>query len=112
MKHLSLILSHANLDPYQLSFSQTGSTFIGNADFFAFSNVGASAFQISAPGIPAVAFALYQLMFATITPPLFSDQSVRGSRLCHQLSSSSFGQLLFITPLRTGPGQTLAGLET
>lgn len=55
---------------FSLSFSETGSPFIGNSDFFGMKNLGASALPGTAPAIPGIAFSLYQLMFATVTPAI------------------------------------------
>jgi ammonium transporter, Amt family len=52
---------------FSLSFSENGSGFIGNGDFAFFMNMGSGALRISAPGVPALVFAMYQLQFAAVT---------------------------------------------
>ncbi|ROT34500.1 ammonium transporter 1 [Sodiomyces alkalinus F11] len=51
---------------YSLTFSATGSAFIGNLDNIGFRNVGGA----DADGIPEILFATYQGLFAAITPAL------------------------------------------
>lgn len=55
---------------FSLSFSESGSPFIGNMEFAGLRNVGAAALTLTAPAVPGIAFMLYQLMFAAITPAL------------------------------------------
>ena len=55
---------------FSLSFSETGSSFIGNFNFAFMMNVGNYSLSLVAPGVPAIVFALYQLQFAAITPAI------------------------------------------
>lgn len=56
---------------FSLSFSETSyNSFIGNFQFAGFANVGMDALAMTAPAIPSIALALYQLQFAAITPAL------------------------------------------
>jgi Amt family ammonium transporter len=53
---------------FSLTFSESATNgFIGNFDMGGFVNVGVNSLPITAPQIPSIAFALYQLQFATIT---------------------------------------------
>ena len=54
---------------FSLSFSTTGSKFIGNLDNFALTNVG-NVPHLLAPTIPGNVFMIFQCMFAAITPCL------------------------------------------
>ena len=51
---------------YSLSFSETGSAFIGDLGNAGMAGVGVLG-HLSAPNVPAVLFALYQMQFATVT---------------------------------------------
>ncbi|XXQ33107.1 Ammonium transporter [Plasmodiophora brassicae] len=55
---------------FSFAFSETGSFFMGNFDHAGFNNVDARAMALTAPAVPSIAFALYQMQFATITPAL------------------------------------------
>ena len=64
---------------YSLAFG-TGSTFIGNLDHFGMINVDVE----PSPGssrIPSLLFAIYQAMFATITPVIAFGASAERGRL-------------------------------
>ncbi|KAJ3920618.1 ammonium transporter [Lentinula edodes] len=54
---------------YSLAFSETGSAYIGNLKYFGMKGVAAAP-SIGSDRIPALVFAVYQLMFAAITPML------------------------------------------
>lgn len=51
---------------YSLAFSETGSSFIGDLAHAGLNKVGIQG-HLSGPNIPAIAFSLYQLQFATVT---------------------------------------------
>ncbi|KAJ3369916.1 hypothetical protein HDU91_006764 [Kappamyces sp. JEL0680] len=56
---------------YSLSFSEnSGSSFIGNFEYGGLAGIGAQALPLTAPAIPAMLFAVYQMQFATITATL------------------------------------------
>lgn len=52
---------------FSFAYSDTGSAFWGDFQFAGFANVGLNALTMTAPQIPIIAFALYQLQFATVT---------------------------------------------
>lgn len=52
---------------FSLTFAENGSKFIGNFGFAGFQDVFWQALPLTAPAIPAMVFALYQLQFATVT---------------------------------------------
>lgn len=53
---------------FSLAFSETTtSSFIGNFAYGGFTSIGSQALSLTAPAVPAVVFALYQLQFATVT---------------------------------------------
>ncbi|KDQ60426.1 hypothetical protein JAAARDRAFT_32845 [Jaapia argillacea MUCL 33604] len=69
---------------FSLAFSDTGSAFIGNLDYFGLKGVLEKP-SIGSPRIPSIAFCVYQLMFAAITPMLalgaFAERSKLGPLL-------------------------------
>jgi Amt family ammonium transporter len=53
---------------FSLSFSESASNgFIGNFDMGGLTGVASQTLPLTAPQVPAIAFCLYQLQFATIT---------------------------------------------
>ena len=52
---------------FSLSFSETGSPFVGNFDYAGLSRVDLAPLELTAPQVPGVAFSMYQLQFAGIT---------------------------------------------
>ncbi|KAJ3258485.1 hypothetical protein HK103_003607 [Boothiomyces macroporosus] len=52
---------------FSLTFSETGSTFIGNFALAGMDSVMDQALPLTAPTVPSIAYALYQLQFATVT---------------------------------------------
>jgi ammonium transporter, Amt family len=52
---------------FSLAFSETGTSMLGNFDFAGFTSVGSQGLPLTAPQVPAIVFALYQLQFATVT---------------------------------------------
>ncbi|TVY47321.1 Ammonium transporter [Lachnellula occidentalis] len=65
---------------YSLTFSHTGSSYIGDLSNFGFRNVLAQR-SVGSPKIPDLLFAIYQGMFAAITPALALGAAVDRSRL-------------------------------
>ena len=55
---------------FSLAFSETGSVFIGDFAYGGLQGIGTAALQNTAPQVPAIAYCLYQMQFATITPAL------------------------------------------
>lgn len=67
---------------FSLSFSESSSNvFIGNFHFGGFTNVGSAPFALTAPAIPAITLALYQLQFASITPAIIFGSVAERFRL-------------------------------
>ncbi|KAJ2994411.1 hypothetical protein HDV02_001586 [Globomyces sp. JEL0801] len=52
---------------FSLSFAENGSPVIGNFNMAGFTNVLGQGLSLTAPAVPAIVFALYQLQFATVT---------------------------------------------
>jgi Amt family ammonium transporter len=52
---------------FSLTFSETGSPFIGNFEMAGFSNVFTQSLPLTATAIPVIVFALYQMQFAAVT---------------------------------------------
>jgi Amt family ammonium transporter len=52
---------------FSLTFSETGSPFIGNFDFAGFKDVFGQSLGLTAVSVPSIVFALYQLQFAAVT---------------------------------------------
>lgn len=67
MLSYAVVMIQWTLFGFSLAFSETGSFFMGNFDFGGLENVGAQALLLTAPQVPAVVFALYQMQFATVT---------------------------------------------
>ncbi len=55
---------------FSLSYSQYGTPFIGSWDYMGFSGVNQYSVALTAPAVPSIVFALYQLMFAAVTPAI------------------------------------------
>ncbi|KAI8812735.1 ammonium transporter AmtB-like domain-containing protein [Cladochytrium replicatum] len=55
---------------FSLAFSETGSVFIGDCAWCGMTAIGSQAAVTLTTWVPVVAFALYQLMFAAITPAI------------------------------------------
>lgn len=70
MSSLAIVNIQWYLFGFSLAFSETGSVFLGDTTHFVFQNVNQYALVLTAPTVPSIVFALYQLMFATITPAL------------------------------------------
>ncbi len=66
---------------FSLSFSEgSGNGFIGNLDYVGLDSVSWQALPLTAPAVPAIVFALYQLQFATVTVSLiFGSVLERGA---------------------------------
>lgn len=52
---------------FSLTFSETGSSFIGDFVYGGFRNVMWQSLLLTAPQVPVIVFALYQMQFATVT---------------------------------------------
>jgi Amt family ammonium transporter len=65
---------------YTLAFGRNIAGFIGNLHFIGLTGVGAAPSLAYAPNIPHLAFALYQMMFAVITPALITGAFVERVR--------------------------------
>ncbi len=57
---------------YSLSFGSNVGGFVGGLDFFGFNGVGMAASADYGSSIPQLAFAVFQMMFAVITPALIT----------------------------------------
>ncbi|KAJ1534482.1 hypothetical protein HK096_003824 [Nowakowskiella sp. JEL0078] len=66
---------------FSLTFSESGSAVIGNCQFCGLINVDARSLPLTASQIPISAFALYQLMFACLTPAIIFGASAERFRL-------------------------------
>ncbi|KAG8216639.1 ammonium transporter AmtB-like domain-containing protein [Butyriboletus roseoflavus] len=65
---------------YSLAFSESAGKFIGNLDHFALMNVIDQP-SLGNPRVPAIAFCVFQLMFAAITPMIAIGAVAERSRL-------------------------------
>ncbi|KAI8917260.1 hypothetical protein PhCBS80983_g03336 [Powellomyces hirtus] len=81
MLSMSIITIQWVLFGFSLSFSETGGRFIGNFDMAGFKGLGASALPLTAPQIPGILFALFQMQFATITAALIFGSVAERIRL-------------------------------
>lgn len=66
---------------FSLSFSESGGVFIGNFDLAGMTKIGADALPLTAPAVPSIVFALYQLQFATITAALIFGSTAERLRM-------------------------------
>ncbi len=55
---------------FSLSYSQFGTPFIGSWDYMGFSGVNGYSVALTAPAASSIVYALYQLMFAAVTPAI------------------------------------------
>ncbi|CAH7667115.1 ammonium transporter AmtB-like domain-containing protein [Phakopsora pachyrhizi] len=69
---------------YSLSFSPSANVFIGTLDRFGFMEVDLQP-SLGSPKIPALAFAVYQMMFATITPMIILGAIAERGRIAPAL---------------------------
>ncbi|TPX66253.1 hypothetical protein SpCBS45565_g04581 [Spizellomyces sp. 'palustris'] len=67
MLAMSVITIQWFLFGFSLAFSESGGSFIGNFKHGGFTGLGAAALPMTAPQVPGILFALYQMQFATIT---------------------------------------------
>jgi Amt family ammonium transporter len=70
MLSVSIVTIQWMLFGFSLSFSESGSSFIGNFKHGGMTHIGLKALELTAPSVPSIAFALYQLQFACLTPAL------------------------------------------
>ncbi|RKO90771.1 ammonium transporter AmtB-like domain-containing protein, partial [Blyttiomyces helicus] len=66
---------------FSLAFSESGGAFIGDFAHGGLEGVGAQGLLLTAPQVPSVLYAMYQLMFATITPALIFGSVAERIRL-------------------------------
>jgi Amt family ammonium transporter len=66
---------------FSLSFSETGSSIIGDLSHAGMVSIGLKPLMLTAPQVPSIAFALYQLQFATITVAIIVSLCVPYSSL-------------------------------
>ncbi|KAJ3145363.1 hypothetical protein HDU89_007116 [Geranomyces variabilis] len=81
MLSMSIITIQWVLFGFSLSFSESGGRFMGDFSMGGLRNVGASALANTAPQIPGILFALYQMQFATITAALIFGSVAERIRL-------------------------------
>ncbi|KAJ1560391.1 hypothetical protein HK096_008918 [Nowakowskiella sp. JEL0078] len=55
---------------YSLAFSETGGVFIGNFAYIGFTSIGSQPLSTITTWVPAIAFGVYQMQFAAITPAI------------------------------------------
>jgi Amt family ammonium transporter len=66
---------------FSLAFSETGSPFIGDFGCAGLTNLGWQAFPLTAPGIPAIVYALFELQFAAMTTAIIFGSVVERVRM-------------------------------
>ncbi|KAJ3053333.1 hypothetical protein HK097_004506 [Rhizophlyctis rosea] len=66
---------------FSLAFSESGNNFIGNFAYGGLTSIDAGALALTAPQIPGILFALYQLQFATLTPGIIFGSVAERIRL-------------------------------
>jgi Amt family ammonium transporter len=70
---------------FSLAFSETGSPFIGNFVFAGFENLTWQGLTLTAPAVPAVVLALYQMQFACVTVAIIFGSVVERVRILPSL---------------------------
>jgi len=98
---------------YSLSFAPDHGHLIGGFEFFGFRNVGAGANPAYAENIPQASFAMYQMMFAAITPAIISGAVAERIRFSVFLVFGAVWSLLVYVPVAHwvwGNGGWLANL--
>ena len=75
---------------FSLSFSETGSPFIGNFDYAGLNSIEINALELTAPQVPGIAFSLYQLQFAGITVAIIFGSVAERFRILPALVFSYF----------------------
>ena len=89
---------------YTLAFGPDVGGLIGNLDWLALNGVGAAPNPDLAAGIPHLAFMVFQMMFAIITPALITGASPSGRSSARSSCSCSCGALSSTRRWRTGYG--------
>jgi ammonium transporter, Amt family len=84
---------------YTLAFGPDVGGLIGGLDFVGFRGVGQAPSPDYAPTVPHVAFALYQMMFAVITPALIMGAVAERMRFSAYISFVALWSLLVYSPL-------------
>jgi ammonium transporter, Amt family len=84
---------------YTLAFGPDVGGLIGGLDFVGFRGVGQTPSPDYAPTVPHVAFALYQMMFAVITPALIMGAVAERMRFSAYISFVALWSLLVYSPL-------------
>jgi Amt family ammonium transporter len=75
---------------FSLSFSETGSPFIGNFNYAGLSRVEIDSLKLTASPVPGIAFSLYQLQFAGITVAIIFGSVAERLRVLPALVFSFF----------------------
>jgi len=75
---------------FSLSFSETGSPFIGNFDYAGLNSIEITPLELTAPQVPGIAFSLYQLQFAGITVAIIFGSVAERFRILPALVFSYF----------------------
>ncbi|KAJ7586668.1 ammonium transporter [Mycena floridula] len=83
---------------YSLSFSETGSAFIGDLKYFGLKGVLAQP-SVGSARIPALVFCIYQLMFAAITPMLAIGAVAERGRLGPLMAFVAIWSTLVYNPI-------------
>ena len=84
---------------FTLAFGTSMGGFIGGLNYLGLSGVGDAPNPDYAPGIPFLAFAAYQMMFAIITPALFTGAFVERIRFRTFLDFAVLWSLLVYSPV-------------
>ncbi|KAH9456117.1 hypothetical protein Pst134EB_012323 [Puccinia striiformis f. sp. tritici] len=83
---------------YSLSFAPDASSFIGTLTNFGFKNVDLQP-SIGGPKIPALGYAIYQMMFATITPAIALGATAERGRIAPALVFTFVWSTLVYDPI-------------
>src|SRR4051812_27407849 len=84
---------------YSLAFGPDKGGFIGDLSFLGFNHVGESANAHLAPTIPHMAFAVFQMMFAVITPALITGAFAERMKFTGYVAFTTLWLILVYAPV-------------
>ena len=97
---------------YSLAFGPDVHGLIGNLSYMGFNGVGQDPNPALAPTIPHIAFAMFQFMFAVITPALITGAFAERMKFSAFAVFTAFGSSSSTHPWPTGSGHLAAGSAT
>lgn len=96
---------------FSLAFSETGSSIIGNLNYIGMKDIGLNIMTLTAPQIPSIVFALYQLQFATVTVAIIFGGTIERVKIFRHYFLYLFGLHWYMIQLHIGRGVLVDGLR-